>query len=220
MNRLFNIFNAKQMLWPGLFGLLLVAAAGCRKENRIEYIDDEPVVVPDTTVQNYYGNLMIGNGLLPADTIFTEVQFGSPANPDENLGYDLQAFIGPWPSFLLHWAPNSVDEPGITEGNYIGCCALTMSDTAREQMLQWVIHGRDPMNVPQLDLNTAFVQYQGQYVTVNISEVIHGVQTQIVGNDTLYIDRAKVKLNGVLLDNQNHAEAVSGEFICYFGRTY
>ncbi len=202
--------------------LLLLLLEGCSKQDQIELIDHPPVVVPDTTIINYYGNLLLDNSPMPADTIFAQIQWGgNPSNPNENTGYDLQAMIGQWPSFLLRWDPNSPSESRIMAGNYTGCCALAMSDSARAQVWQWIVEGSNPATSPQIDLIISFETYDAHDVTVNISEVIESYRIEIIGTDTFYIDRARVKLSGLMRnDMNNNYKGISGEFICYFGRAH
>ncbi|MBL7781834.1 MAG: hypothetical protein JNM22_11505 [Saprospiraceae bacterium] len=201
--------------------LLLLGLAGCSKQDQIELIDHPPVVVPDTTLINYYGNLLLGTSPLPADTIFTQMQLGgNPANPNENTGYDLQAVVAQWPSFLLHWDPHSPNEPRIEEGIYTGCCALTMTDSTRARIFQWIVEGRDPAEFPLLDPVISFEMYDAYDVTIQISDVIELVRTEIIGTDTFHLDQARVRLSGIMRNDQNNSyKGISGDFICYFGRT-
>lgn len=217
-----NMNTGKTNLLFRLMLLLLVLLQGCSKQDQIEIIDHPPVVVPDTTIINYYGNLLLGNSPMPADTIFTQMQWGgNPSNPNENAGYDLQAMVGQWPTFLLHWEPHSPSEPRIMEGNYTGCCALAMGDSARAQVLQWIVQGSNPDSFPHIDLILSFETFDAYDVTVNISDVIESYRTEIIGTDTFYIDRARVKLSGLMRNDMNNSyKGISGEFICYFGRAY
>lgn len=200
---------------------LLLGLWGCSKQDQIELIDHPPVVVPDTTLINYYGNLLLGTSPMPADTIFTQMQLGgNPANPNENMGYDLQALVGQWPSFLLHWEPLSPNESGIMEGTYTGCCALTMTDSARALIFQWIVEGRNPADFPSLDPAISFETYDAYDVTIQISDVIESVRTEIIGTDTFHLDMARVRLSGLMRNDTSHLyKGISGDFICYFGRT-
>lgn len=196
----------------------MISGAGCSKENQIEIIDNPPVVIPDTSVVNYFGNLVIGNSPVPVDTVFTNVQFANSGSTQENVGYDLQTFTGLWVNFFLHWDPNSPNETGIQEGNYTACCAVNMNENAQAQILSWIAAGRNPATMPQIDPSNSYDIYFAADVNVNISNLQEAVRYELIGNDTIWIDRAKVKLSGLLQDSTNQFKAVSGEFVCYFSR--
>ncbi len=212
-----NLFT--QWLLPGLLLLMLGSGLGCSKENQIELIDNPPDVLPDTTIINYYGNLLLGTSPVPVDTIFTNTLIDSSGGPGLNVGYDLQAMTGPWLSFWMHWDANDPNEMRIMEGDYAGCCSISLNDSARADILTWLVSGQNPALFPNIDPQFAYDLYFSVNVNINISNLEENVRYEVVNNDTLWIDRAKVKMNGIMQDSSNHHKAISGEFICYFGRT-
>jgi hypothetical protein len=220
--KLYNMSNTTHTMLrlPHLMLALVVsmAWAACSRENQIIVIDHPPVVDPDTTLLTYYANISIGNDKVPADTIFTDMQYDD-MNPGLNQGYNLTSLIGEFPSFVLFWPTLSPLEEKITAGTYSGCCSVLLNDSSRVRIEQWVLNGKDPSAFPTLD-SVVFNYYDAFNVMVEVSNVEESVRVEDLGNGmTWIVDRAKIKLSGIMINTENNTpRAISGNFTCYFGR--
>lgn len=209
------------MMFRILTFLLILAAAltwsACSRENQMGIIDNPPHFDPDTLVETYYADVSLGNAKLPSDTIFTDMQYDQ-SSPGQNLGYDLEAHIGYWPSLILHWEPLSADERSITAGVYKGCCSIALTDTSRQQIEQWILSGRDQQAFPVLD-SMPFHIYSAEHVSITVSNVVDSVLVENLGGYYRIIDRATVRLNGVMEElDTGGTKVISGTFECYFSR--
>jgi hypothetical protein len=202
-----------------IYAVLLLASlgAGCQKENSLTTVDIPPIVSPDTTIVPYFGNLILGDSPLPVDTIFVDVRFEYNNGSPQNIGYVLNALIELWPSFVLQWEPRSPDESGIQEGDYMGCCAFGIEENVAFQIQEWIISGQDPSQFPPIDPISNIDFFSAQDVNINISNVEKNFKIEVSGSDTLFLDKARVKLSGMLMDSML-VKPILGDFVCYFGR--
>lgn len=200
--------------------LLICSLAACQKENIKEIIENPPVIVPDTILQESAGTLSVGNSQLTLDTAYCFVLQGfDSAGNSINAGYVLGTGIDVFESPLdLFWLPLTNAEIKIQPSTYQGMSATAYSPITIDVLNNWILQGENPNNLPfGGDIPTE--SYDAMNVNITVSNLVYSISEEDLGGGVKrIIDRGIVQLDGNLINSQGNMVPISGKFVCFFDR--